>query len=136
MSAGPKLVLLSGGLLVFAAGVWLLRSHDPNVPGGLFPPCMFLLTTGLYCPLCGATRALHALAHFDPLQALRMNALLVLVLPAMALLSLWAFADPARRGRGPARWLATPWPWVAVVTAFWIARNLPWPPFPLLAPPA
>lgn len=136
MSTAPKSALLLGGLLVSAFGIWLLRAHDPNVSGGLFPPCVFRLFTGLYCPLCGATRALHALVHFDPLGALRMNALLVLVLPAMALLSLGVFGSSVRR-RGPlARWLASPWLWVALVGGFWVVRNLPWPPFVLLAPPA
>ena len=36
--------------------------------------------TGLYCPGCGSTRALYALLHGRPGEALAMNPLLLVVL--------------------------------------------------------
>lgn len=125
--------LLAAGL--FAGGV-LLWHADPATPGGLLPPCPFYWLTGLYCPGCGTTRALHALLHLDVAQALTMNPLLVLALPLIALVFLRALDllpaalhDLARRV-GDAR------PWAAVVITYAVLRNLPWEPFAWLAPGA
>jgi len=118
------------------AGTVLLRQLDPSRPGSGLPPCPFHWMTGLYCPGCGATRAMHALAHFDLAGALAMNPFLVLALPVIALL----LADFA--GWWPGAWrpgqsrLFDARPWAVLVIAFWIARNLPWPPFAWLAPGA
>jgi hypothetical protein len=119
---------------VALTGALLLRQLDPTRPGGLLPPCPFFVLTGLYCPGCGTTRALHALAHFDLAGALAMNPLLVLCLPLMA----WLLADLA--GWRPAALaalrtrLTDARPWAVVVIAYAVARNLPWPPFSWLAP--
>ncbi|WP_246149934.1 DUF2752 domain-containing protein [Arenimonas fontis] len=121
-------------LLTIVAGALLLRQADPNAPGSLLPPCAFEWLTGLYCPGCGATRALHALAHGDPARALAMNPLLVLSLPAIALM----LARVA--GWLPASWQPLTWrlsdarPWAVVIIAYAITRNLPWAPFSWLAP--
>ncbi|MDR4007522.1 MAG: DUF2752 domain-containing protein, partial [Ruminococcus sp.] len=40
------------------------------------PPCYIHQFTGLYCPGCGATRAVYALVHGDILLSLRQNAFL------------------------------------------------------------
>jgi len=117
-----------------ASGFWLLRRFDPNAADSPFPPCMFNALTGLYCPGCGATRALHALAHFDLPGAMAMNPLLVMLLPIVALL----IADS---GGWRPRWLqplmrvvGEPKFWLVLLPGYWIARNLPWFPFTLLAP--
>jgi hypothetical protein len=47
------------------------------------PPCPLHAATGLHCPGCGGTRALHALAHGDLLAAARQNLLLVILLPIL-----------------------------------------------------
>ena len=52
-----------------------------------FPRCPFLTATGLRCPGCGSQRALHALLHGEIREAWRFNALLLLELPFMALLT-------------------------------------------------
>ena len=128
--AGPVLGLAGAGL----AGAVLLRFVDPTRPGSGLPPCPFHWATGLYCPGCGATRAMHALAHFDLAAALAMNPLLVLALPAIALL----LAD--RAGWLPAGWDTRRWrlldarAWAVLVSGVALARNLPWAPFSWLAP--
>ena len=125
---GPA--MLAAGL----AGAALLWHADPNAPGSLLPPCPFSTLTGLYCPGCGATRALHALLHLDLAGAFAMNPLLVLCLPLLALFGLrfagWLpeTAVPLLRRLSDAR------PWAVVIIAYAIARNLPWEPFAWLAP--
>lgn len=117
-----------------AAGVWMLRTFDPNAQGSPFLPCMFHQFTGLYCPGCGATRTLHALVHFDLPGALAMNPLLVLLIPLMPMLVAWS------RGWRPAaiaplmRIVERPMLWLVLIPAYAIARNLPWAPFSWLAP--
>lgn len=117
-----------------AAGVWMLRTFDPNAVGNPFLPCMFHALTGWYCPGCGATRALHALVHFDLAGALAMNPLLIVLIPTIPTLVAWS------RGWKP-RWIAPvmrvveqPALWLVLLPAYWIARNLPWAPFSWLAP--
>lgn len=45
----------------------------------LWPKCGLRLLTGLPCPFCGGTRALHAAARFDWWQALALNPLAFLL---------------------------------------------------------
>lgn len=119
---------------VAVLGIFLLRTYDPNAAENPFLPCFFKKMTGLYCPGCGLTRALHALVHFDLLRAIRMNALFIVSAPILGLLT-WRFYRPL-----PAmleifvKPFANPWPWVFAVPLFAILRNLPWHPFYLLAP--
>ncbi|MGL4328243.1 MAG: DUF2752 domain-containing protein [Tannerellaceae bacterium] len=51
----------------------------------LFPKCPFLLLTGWQCPGCGSQRAIHDLLHFQIMDALRMNFLVVLAIPYIML---------------------------------------------------
>ncbi len=124
-------------LSVAAAGAGVagvLWKFDPRT-AGFFPPCPFHAATGLYCPGCGSTRALHALAHGDLAASFRYNALFTLTLPLLVVLVAGECFAPARHGtwstRVPARWV---WTFFGVVVAFWVARNLPFYPCTLLAP--
>ncbi|MEL1265471.1 DUF2752 domain-containing protein [Pseudoxanthomonas putridarboris] len=121
-------------LSLAVAGVWLLRTFDPNAPGNPFPACMFKALTGLYCAGCGATRALHALLHGDVRAAFSMNPLLVLVLPVLPVLTAWSLGWRPVRLQPAMRWLLAPKLWLALLLGFWVLRNLPWPPFSWLAP--
>jgi hypothetical protein len=47
----------------------------------LFPPCPFHALTGLLCPGCGTTRALHELLHGHWSAAMTLNPLTTLFLP-------------------------------------------------------
>ena len=123
------------GLLVAAAvGAAVLWQFDPNVAGNPLPPCPSLWLTGLFCPGCGTTRALHALVHGDLARALSMNPLLVISLPAVTVLLAQALRvlprslDPIARHLGNAR------AWAIVLISYAVIRNLPWPPFSWLAP--
>ncbi len=114
--------------------VAVLGRVDPNAAGNPLPPCPFYALTGIWCPGCGSTRCLHALVHLDLPQAMAMNPLLVLALVPMVIMALHG------AGLWPARWqplvkqIARPIPWLVLISAFWVLRNLPWYPFNLLAP--
>ncbi|MFL5386567.1 MAG: DUF2752 domain-containing protein [Longimicrobiaceae bacterium] len=101
-----------------------------------YPRCPLFVTTGIYCPGCGALRAGHALLHGHLLTALDYNALLVLAAPFLAY-ALAAQAIPALTGRRiPVRTLsgreAKLVMWVFI--AFMLLRNLPLYPLSVLAP--
>ena len=89
----------------------------------LTPPCPLRAITGLDCPLCGATRATHALVRGQLATALDFNALYVLLLPAIVLAVGWWLV----RGRSPAvlQAPAVRWSMVVVAFAFMVLRNLP-----------
>jgi hypothetical protein len=89
----------------------------------LTPPCPLRALTGLDCPLCGATRATHALVHGRLVQALDFNALYVIVLPLVALAVGWWLVGgevPAALRRSSTRWSI-----LALALAFMVLRNLP-----------
>lgn len=126
----PTLAL--GAAALAAAAV--LRRIDPNAPGNPLPACPFHALTGLYCPGCGSTRSLHALLHGDLATALAMNPLLVVALPLLAWMALDAAGlrlPAATRLRAIA---GNPRLWLYTLCGYWLARNLPWPPFNWLAP--
>lgn len=51
---------------------------------GIMPEkeCDMVKLMGLYCPLCGATRAFYALLHFDILNSLRYNPIVIMFILA------------------------------------------------------
>lgn len=98
----------------------------------LVPGCPLYDLTGVYCPGCGATRALKLLARGEFFAAIAMNPLLPILLVIVILL----ISLPPRI-LGPV-YRSRPFVWIAVgfVVVFTVARNLPWEPFRLLAPGA
>jgi hypothetical protein len=125
---------LAGIALLIPAGVWLLLHFDPNVEGNPFLPCIFRELTGFYCIGCGLTRALHALVHGDIVRAFGMNPLAMLVLPMVPLLVAHSQGWRPRALEPLMRVIMEPKLWLVVLPTYWIARNLPWYPFTLLAP--
>jgi hypothetical protein len=128
-------LLVLGMLTVLPAGALLLYFFPPT-RGSFYPPCFFHLTTGLHCPGCGTTRCLHALVHGDVLQAAAFNFLMLLALPPICY---WAITTSyaVLHGRRPKtrrwpRWALTLL--LLVFVSYGILRNLPFPPFELLAP--
>lgn len=117
---------------VALAGVWVLRTFDPNAAGSFFPPCPFLELTGLFCPGCGITRALHALVHFDWARAVSMNALVVLSMPLLGAMALQGVSPRPLLPPAVARVVFDGRGWIVALVVFGVARNLPW--FAWLAP--
>jgi hypothetical protein len=139
---------ISAGLLCGAAFLTgMLIYLLPPEKGGIYPTCLFHTLTGLYCPSCGSTRALHNLMHGRILTALRFNPLVaILSIPvALYFLKLGRFALTGRTFRWRIRLIRlrrmkinkeTLWILLAVVLLFWILRNIHLYPFSLLAPPS
>jgi hypothetical protein len=115
-----------------------IRLFDPTAATGshLYPPCPFHALTGLYCPGCGSTRALHQLLHGHLAAAFGFNPLMILALPFIA----YAFTScalVALIGRSLPKVFIPPLMIRALfglIVLFWIARNIPFYPFTLLAP--
>jgi len=103
----------------------VVYQFDPAVVR-VFPRCLVNAATGLECPGCGGTRALHQLLHGNLWQALRLNALVVTFLPLLALsgflevrATLFGFARPAVLYRPAVGWT------IAAVLVLWtICRNV------------
>jgi hypothetical protein len=112
------LVLAAGGCV----GLAVVGLVDPS-RHTVTPPCPLRTMTGLDCPLCGATRATHALLQGHLVKALDFNALYVLALPIVAVLAAWWLLRghlPAFTERPAVRWTV-----IAVAVLFAVARNLP-----------
>jgi hypothetical protein len=93
---------------------------------GIFPPCQLHKLTGLWCPGCGSTRALHQLLHGNLMMAFRLNPLVILLLPLAAYLSV-----RGERVSIKALWI---WSLLGIIITFGVLRNIPTYPFTLLAP--
>jgi cell shape-determining protein MreD len=113
---------LAGALLACVALIFA-----PPGEASFWPPCPIHQTFGIQCPGCGATRALAALMHGHLLQAMRLNALFVILLP----FGLVGAVQTYRRAIGPSSFR---WPHVSnaalcgaviVSAVFTIARNVP-----------
>ncbi|MEO7936551.1 MAG: DUF2752 domain-containing protein [Dokdonella sp.] len=122
----PLLTLVFLAFLVSCILLWF----DPYAPGSILPPCWFHALTGLYCPGCGVTRALHALLHGHVGLAMQMNSLAVIAIPAIPTM-LW---NAARPGTAWMAKLSDARLWLLLVVAFEVLRNMPWQPFVWLAP--
>jgi hypothetical protein len=130
----------SGAIAAAAIGAaiaahFLAPGKDPWLPG-----CPFHELTGLWCPVCGSTRAAASLSHGNLVEAFRHN---VLFVPALAAL-VWVWAayalrsfvpSTAERGwaRNPIARLKHPQYLLAVVLVFWVLRNIPGAPEHLLS---
>ena len=123
---------LPGGLIVLRA--LTLPRNSPGLP----VLCPLHRTTGLWCPLCGGTRATRELMHGDLWAAMGYNPFaLVLEVVVMVLVARWLLAWL----RGQRRPLVTGREGILLGVAlavFAVVRNLPgmWVYFgPLLGPP-
>ena len=120
---------------VAVAGLTCLFAWNP-AKSAFYPPCPFHALTGLHCPGCGALRAMHALAHGRPIEALGLNALSTLVAPLLVCYAACSAVAAVRRRRPPRPVFpaGTIWAFLALVLLFAILRNLPVYPLSLLAP--
>jgi len=66
--------------LLLLAGSVYLYVFEPGKTG-LFPPCLFRALTGLTCPGCGSTRAIHQILHGHFATAFMLNPLFLLAIP-------------------------------------------------------
>jgi hypothetical protein len=113
-------------LLASAVVLGLALAIHPPTQQSFYPQCPIHQYLGLECPGCGATRALAALLHGHLAEALRLNALFVLLLPfALAAgLNLYRRALRERIFRWPQPDPRALYATLAIAALFTIARNL------------
>lgn len=129
-----------GTCFVLISGVYFVYRVDPSV-NPFAPGCSFYRLTGLYCPGCGMTRAIHHALHGRFGQAFSLNVLWpAIMLFLCASLVLWFFwlATGKNPFHGANRLLryypAFTWLVLIVLFAFWVLRNIPVIPFIWLTP--
>jgi len=125
-SRGICLTGRAGMAVIAVSAGWLALFLFNPATMMFLPPCPFHLLTGLYCPACGATRALHQLAQGNFTAALRLNALVVIVLFGGGISAAYR-----RRPELPGWFLQI---LLATIGVFGIMRNIPLFPCTLLAP--
>ena len=118
---GLAVAVACGGLVVA-----LLRVFDPAT-AWFYPPCPFHALTGYLCPGCGTLRALHQLLNGHVATALRLNPLMMLLLPYAAYEGASGALETACGRRLPRVFLRPTLIWIllAVIVLFWILRNIP-----------
>ncbi len=117
-----RLIIALAVLTLAGVGLRALAPADNHV----LPLCFLSWAAGIRCPACGATRAAYYLLAGDLAQAIKWNALLVFWFPLAALV----FVTRPRL-------LVSPyfmWALLFSAVGFFIARQLPFYPFPLPAP--
>jgi|SRR5215204_1886770 len=121
-------VIALWGLMISA--VIYLFSFEPGKTG-FFPSCPFRFLTGLQCPGCGITRALHNLLHGHLMTAFTLNPLFVVALPFLifVLLRYTSYAFQQKTPRANALPANVIYFIFVVVASFWIFRNTPFYPF-------
>lgn len=117
-------LLAVGALAIIAVGAMLFWFNPAQYR--LYPFCFFHALTGLHCPGCGGTRALHQVLHGHVATALHLNALLVILLPLFAWLGV-RFAVKKINPTLAARPVSPRWFWfsLALAVVFTVLRNLP-----------
>jgi uncharacterized membrane protein HdeD (DUF308 family) len=118
-------LLLAAGCAVALAGACVLFVFDPTV-APFYPRCLFHSLTGLQCPGCGTTRALHHLLHGRVREAFQLNAMLFVLGPFLMIGGAAELRSAIHHAPRPG-WLLHPWVgWAAasLVIGWWIVRNL------------
>ena len=112
------------------AGSVYLYVFEPGKTG-IFPPCLFRALTGLTCPGCGSTRAMHQILHGHFAAAFMLNPLFLLAIPFL-LFAFFRYSVVVMRGGVP-RQNALPASYIyalfVIVVSFWVFRNTPLYPF-------
>ncbi len=136
-SVGRTLALIGAPVAGILALAYVFI-FDPSRQTIFFIPCYFLQYTGLYCPGCGNTRALHALLHLHFLEALDHNLIFPFIATGILYLLVGEYLNVLVGRR--ILWLPKKVPlWIVIllvlfVAIFTVLRNLPFLPFSWLAP--
>lgn len=71
-----SLIIIIILVIMAIMGLFLVKNHNPEEES-FFIPCMFNKLTGLKCPGCGITRAMHYLVNGNIKKAIWYNIMLV-----------------------------------------------------------
>ena len=120
-----RLYIIGNALLpVFAVLILLVRPLSKRLPV-LFGGCFLHDWLHLYCAFCGGTRAMEDLVRLNVVEALRHNALVVLLVLCFLI---WDVTALIRMLKGHARWWAIPQKSGLIVTvalvAYLVVRNV------------
>lgn len=126
-------------ILLLLACIIVFMTDPSKTP--ITPPCSFNYFTGLYCPGCGMTRAIHAALHFRFFEAFSYNLLwpFMIVIISGSFYIWFYFLVSGKNPFNPfneffKKYSFLGWTIVIVIFAFWILRNIPIYPFIMLAP--
>jgi hypothetical protein len=110
--------------LIIAGTATYLFLVDPARGNG-YPTCPFRALTGLQCPGCGSTRALHQLLHGHPVAAFELNPLIVIAIPLLTffLILFTSSAISHKRNWSPSIPAKYGWLMIVLIVGFWILRN-------------
>src|SRR5262245_52661638 len=128
MEAARQKILTAGLAVICVAGAVVLYFFAPS-NFAFYPRCMFFCWTGLACPGCGSLRALHSLLHGEVVTAFRLNALLMTLIPVLAV-SIIARRRLSMSDLSPF-WVRL---LLGVILLFGLLRNLPFAPFAWFKP--
>lgn len=111
------------GIILIILSVFVYFKDPSNGP---ILPCLFNKITGFYCPGCGMTRAVNSCFKFNLYQALRYNALLLIMPPMLGLYYLAIYFKKASLAKAILMIM------LFIAIGYGILRNLPF--FSFLAP--
>jgi hypothetical protein len=128
------LLVIVGVLAAIAVWQW---ARTPPDEVAVMPACPSWSLLGVHCSGCGMTRAVRAGLAGDIPQMVAYNIFSPIALPLLVVILgrhawWWAWETGSKTSSG--RTQSPLWVFAGVVFAFGVVRNLPWPPFPLLAP--
>jgi hypothetical protein len=130
-----KVVIGTLILIVILSGIFLITRFNPEEVK-IFPPCIFHSLTGLYCPGCGMTRAMHTLLNGNFIKAFWYNPLFFTFLPLFIYMGAVQLKALIRTGK--TKVIKLPYQLIILIVTmvflFWILRNIPYYPFIYLAP--
>lgn len=98
-AAGQRRRLLANGMLVLVLLSLAALRFCPASASRFYPQCPVHQYLGLLCPGCGATRAVAALLHGQLNQAVRFNALAVIMLPFALAIGVQCYCRALQPGR-------------------------------------
>jgi hypothetical protein len=116
--------------IMIALGGLYLYFFEPGKTG-FFPACPFRMLTGLSCPGCGVTRALHQIVHGHFAAAFMLNPLFLISIPFI-LIAFLRYSIIVMGGGVPRKNALPPnyiYAIFFIVMTFWIFRNTPFYPF-------
>lgn len=130
MSIRKKSYRLLIPVILIVAGIFYFFA-DPE-RSVVMPKCVMKSLTGFQCPSCGGQRALHALLHGHPLQALSYNYFFILSVPLL-LVAVYVFwkikapGPPSKLTLALYRFVTSRYTLTAYVVLFflwWVVRNI------------
>ncbi|WP_312556170.1 DUF2752 domain-containing protein [Empedobacter brevis] len=125
-------------LFLSGAFIYYFFLNNPSEKGTVFLRCPSNLFFGINCPGCGSQRAIHHLLHFEFIEALQYNALLIIAFPFLMYITLiWLYNFIFEKEIRIKLFYKNRFVWTLffIVIVYGIIRNIPIYPFTLITPP-